>query len=148
MPNVKWARQRFCFSSPRLPPSFLFNSPHSNKCPLLSRKTLEALENSITRLHKRFKIMVLSLCGEREHTWPWLKLQQTLRHLGANQQYCINAHWSSCYGYNCSCFCKSPQSKAKGQTLIERGCRHYVQSCVSVASQLDPESFPACLIKQ
>lgn len=60
-------------SSPRLPPSFHLNSPPSNNCPPLSRKTLVPLENSITRLHKRFKIMVLSLCGEREHTWLRLK---------------------------------------------------------------------------
>lgn len=60
------------------PPSFY--SPHSNNCPPLSRKTLVPLENSITRLHKRFKIMVLSLCAERECTWLQLKQEQMLRY--------------------------------------------------------------------
>lgn len=79
-------------SSPCLPPSFPLNSPHSNNCPPLSRKTLVPLENSITRLHKRFKIMVLSLCGERECSWPQLKQQQTLRHSGTSGRYCIIAY--------------------------------------------------------
>lgn len=48
---------------PRLP-------PHSNNCPPPPRKSPEPLENSITGLHERFKIMVLSLCEERERTWP------------------------------------------------------------------------------
>lgn len=68
-------------SSPRLLLSFSFKSLQSNNCPPLPRKTLVPLENSITRLHKRFKIMVLRLCGEREQSWLWLKQEQTFRHL-------------------------------------------------------------------
>lgn len=52
----------------RLPPPRL--PPHSNNCPPPPRKSPEPLENSITGLHERFKIMVLSLCEERERTWP------------------------------------------------------------------------------
>lgn len=66
--SIKWPRQYntlFVF----LPMSPL-NSPHSNNCPPQSRKTPVPLENSITRFHKRFKIMVFSLCGERECTRP------------------------------------------------------------------------------
>lgn len=44
--------------------------PLWNNCPPPPRKSPEPLENSITGLHERFKIMVLSLCEERERTWP------------------------------------------------------------------------------
>lgn len=60
-------------SSCRRHSAFSLNSPRSNNCPSLANKTLVPLENSITRLHKRFKIMVLSLCGQRERVWPQLK---------------------------------------------------------------------------
>lgn len=88
--NLIWS------SVPRLTPSHPLDSPHSNNCPPLSRKTLVPLENSITRLHKRFKIMVLSLCGERECTWPRLEQEDALRHSGISGRYYISAYWSSC----------------------------------------------------
>lgn len=43
---------------------------------------------------------------------------------------------------------EGPESRVKGLTLIKGGHRHFVESRVSLASQPDPGSCPACFIKQ
>lgn len=132
-------------SFPSIPPSAPLNSPHSNNCPPPSRKTLVPLENSITRLHKRFKIMRLSLCGERERTSPTLKQGAMLSHTGISGRYCIITYCSSCWGFKCSCFL---QRARQSSTCLTGRLQTFRVSCVSVASQSDPGSCPACLIKQ
>lgn len=49
-------------------PPFQFHTRRNNTPPP-SRKTSVPFENSITRLHKRLKIIVLSLYGGRGSTW-------------------------------------------------------------------------------
>lgn len=106
----------------------LLNSPHSNNLPPLSCKTVVPLENSITRLHKRFKIIVPSLCGDRERTWPPLKSELTLR---IRERDVVLLHIEAVPKAKGAIVpakkrSKGPESEAKGRTQTEGGRRHSV----------------------
>lgn len=129
--------------NPRLHCYSPHNPPHTNNCPPPSRKTPVPLENSITRLHKRFKIMVLSLCEERERTWPHLQQGLALSHTGISGSYCISTYWSSCRGLNRSRSYKArPDSREKDLTRRLQTFR--VKLCISGQS-VRPWELPSML---